>query len=158
MRSLREHTCVCFDSLTSKRHSDDGLNAGEMQWAAFLESMDAPHQRRTAEQGLLSKTGVPPEAVTLSRLGQVLFNFGVKTLIIAAGAIAYRDHVPLDHRVAPFCFLLIVALGGAIRLILAPINVLYGDVASSPGDYDLLIFHDSDHLLHHSVMVGRRSL
>ena len=63
---------------------------GMMLWAAFLESMDAPISGVQAEQGLLSKADVPAEAVTLARLGQVFVNFAVKSLLIAAAAIAYH--------------------------------------------------------------------
>jgi len=104
---------------------------GMMLWAAFLESMDAPIMGVQAEQGLLSKANLPPEAVTIARLGQVLFNFGVKMLIIIAAAVLYRVHVPWTIIFAPFGLLLIMALGAAIGLILAPINLLYTDVSKA---------------------------
>jgi lipopolysaccharide transport system permease protein len=104
---------------------------GMMLWAAFLESMDAPISGLMAEQGLLSKASVPPEAVTVSRLGQVLFNFAVKSLLIGLCALFYRVHVPWTILLAPAGLLLIVALGAAIGLILAPINLLYTDVAKA---------------------------
>jgi lipopolysaccharide transport system permease protein len=102
---------------------------GMMLWAAFLESMDAPISGVLAEQSLLSKADVPAESVTLARLGLVFFNFGVKCIVIVAAAIFYRVHVPWTIVLAPFGFVLIVALGAAIGLILAPINLLYTDVA-----------------------------
>jgi lipopolysaccharide transport system permease protein len=102
---------------------------GMMLWAAFLESMDAPISGVLAEQSLLSKADVPAESVTLARLGLVFFNFGVKCIVIVAAAIFYRVHVPWTIVLAPFGLVLIVALGAAIGLILAPINLLYTDVA-----------------------------
>jgi lipopolysaccharide transport system permease protein len=102
---------------------------GMMLWAAFLESMDAPISGVLAEQSLLSKADVPAESVTLARLGLVFFNFGVKCIVIVAAAFFYRVHVPWTIVLAPFGFVLIVALGAAIGLILAPINLLYTDVA-----------------------------
>ena len=104
---------------------------GMMLWAAFLESMDAPISGVQAEQGLLSKANVPPEAITLSRLGQVLFNFGVKALIIVIAALAYRVHVLWTIVFAPVGLLMIMALGASIGLILAPINLLYTDVSKA---------------------------
>ena len=102
---------------------------GMMLWAAFLESIDAPISGILAEQGLLSRANVPPEAVTLARLGQVLINFCIKALLIAIAAVAYRIHVPWTIVFAPLGLLLIVALGLAIGLTLAPINLLYTDVS-----------------------------
>ncbi len=104
---------------------------GMMLWAAFLESMDAPISGVQAEQGLLSKANVPPEAVTVARLGQVVFNFGIKTAIIVAAALLYRIHVPWTVLFAPFGLLLIILLGAGIGLILAPINLLYTDVSKA---------------------------
>lgn len=102
---------------------------GMMLWSTFLESMDAPISGVQAEQGLLSKANVPPEAVTIARLGQVLVNFIVKAALIGIAAAAYRIHVPWTILFAPFGLLLIVALGTAIGLIVAPINLLYTDIA-----------------------------
>jgi lipopolysaccharide transport system permease protein len=104
---------------------------GMMLWAAFLESMDAPISGVQAEQALLSKANIPPEAVTLARLGQVLVNFGVKALLIGIAAVLYRVHVPWTIVFAPVGLALIVALGMAIGLILAPINLLYTDIAKA---------------------------
>jgi lipopolysaccharide transport system permease protein len=100
---------------------------GMMLWAAFLESMDAPISGVQAEQGLLSKADV----VTLSRLGQVGFNFGVKGVLILVAALFYRVHVPWTILLAPFGLLLLMMLGVSIGLILAPINLLYTDVAKA---------------------------
>jgi lipopolysaccharide transport system permease protein len=104
---------------------------GMMLWAVFLESMDAPISGVQAEQGLLSKANIPPEAVTLAHLGQVLINFGVKALLIVVAAVLYRVHVPWTIMFAPAGLALIIALGAAIGLILAPINLLYTDVAKA---------------------------
>jgi lipopolysaccharide transport system permease protein len=101
---------------------------GMMLWAAFLESMDAPISGVMAEQGLLSKANIPVEAVTMSRLGQVLFNFGIKTILIVLAAVFYQVHVPLTIVLAPLGLLMIVLLGASIGMILAPLNLLYTDI------------------------------
>jgi lipopolysaccharide transport system permease protein len=105
--------------------------SGMMLWATFLESIDAPISGVAAEQAMLSRADVPAEAVTLARLGLVLYNFAVKAIILAIAAIAYRIHIPWTILFAPFTLLLMVLLGAAIGLILAPINLLYNDVAKA---------------------------
>jgi len=104
---------------------------GMMLWAAFLESMDAPISGVQAEQGLLSKANIPPEAVTIARLGQVLANFIVKAALVGLAAAAYRVHVQWTILFAPFGLLLIIALGTAVGLIVAPLNLLYTDIAKA---------------------------
>jgi len=104
---------------------------GMMLWASFLESIDAPISGVQMEQGLLSKAAVPPEAITLSRLGQICFNFGIKAIIIMLAALAYRVHVNWTIVFAPLGLLAMMMLGAAVGLILAPINLLYMDVAKA---------------------------
>jgi len=104
---------------------------GMMIWAAFLEALDAPISGILSEQSLLSKASIPPEAVTFARLGQVFFNFGVKSLVVAAAAVFYRIHVPWTVVLAPFGVALIVALGAGVGLILAPLNFLYRDISKA---------------------------
>jgi len=102
---------------------------GMMIWAAFTEAMEAPIQGVLAEQALLSRASIPPEAVTFARLGQVFVNFFVKTLIVAAAALIYGIRVPWTAVLAPLGVCVIVALGAGIGMILAPLNLLYRDVS-----------------------------
>jgi lipopolysaccharide transport system permease protein len=104
---------------------------GMMLWAAFLESLDAPISAVRAETGLLSKANVPAETVTVARLGQVLFNFGVKLLIIVVAVLIYRVPVHWTVIFVPLGVFLVLALGAAIGLILAPLNMLYADVSKT---------------------------
>lgn len=102
---------------------------GMLLWAGFLESLDAPISAVRAESALISKANVPAETVTVARLGLVLFNFGIKSLIIVAAALLYRVPVHWTVMFFPLGVLLVMALGAAIGLILAPLNMLYADVS-----------------------------
>jgi lipopolysaccharide transport system permease protein len=102
---------------------------GMMLWAIFVESLDAPISAVRAETGLLSKANVAAETVTFARLGQVLFNFGVKSLIVVVAALMYRVPVHWTVIFVPLGLLLLIALGSAIGLIFAPLNMLYADVS-----------------------------
>lgn len=104
---------------------------GMMLWAAFLESIDAPIQGVQSEQTLLSKADIPAEAITVARLGQVLVNFAVKTLLIVVAAVGYHVHIAWTIFLAPLGLLLIVMLGASIGLIVAPLNLLYMDIAKA---------------------------
>jgi len=100
-------------------------------WVAFLEAIDAPIQGVLSEQGLLSKSSIPPEAITFARLGQVCLNFLTKAMVVALGAAIYRIHIPWTAAFAPMGVLFIVALGAAIGLILAPLNLIYRDISKA---------------------------
>jgi len=102
---------------------------GMMLWASFLESIDAPISGVQSEQALLSKADVPAVAITVARLGQVFVNFGVKSLLIVAAGIGYHVHVSPTIFLAPLGLIAMVMLGASIGLIVAPLNLLYVDIA-----------------------------
>jgi len=104
---------------------------GMMLWAAFLESIDAPISGVQSEQSLLSKTAVPPVAITVARLGQVFVNFGVKALLLAIAAIGYHVRPSWTIFFSPLGLLLIVMLGASIGLIAGPLNLLYTDISKA---------------------------
>lgn len=105
--------------------------SGMMLWASFLEAIDAPIAGVQAEQALLSKADVPAEAITLTRLGQVFVNFGVKALLLIVAAVAYHVHVSWSIILAPLGLVLMVMLGATIGLMVAPLNLLYADVSKA---------------------------
>ncbi len=74
---------------------------------------------------------MPPEAITVARLGQVFVNFAVKCLLIAAAAIGYHVHIAGTIFLAPLGLILMVMLGSSIGLIVAPLNLLYTDIAKA---------------------------
>lgn len=102
---------------------------GMMIWSAFTESIDAPIAGVVAEHGLISKSNVPPEAVTLARLGLVAFNLLMKGIVVALAALCYLVPPQVTILLAPLALLPIIALGTGIGLLLAPINLLYRDIA-----------------------------
>jgi lipopolysaccharide transport system permease protein len=104
---------------------------GMLLWASFLEAIDAPISGVQAEQALLSKADVPAEAITVTRLGQVFVNFGIKALVIIAAAIGYHVHVSWTIVFAPLGLVLMVMLGAGIGLIVAPLNLLYIDISKA---------------------------
>lgn len=101
---------------------------GLMVWSGFTEGWDAPMSGLLSEQGLISKTNIPPEAVVLARLVQVAINFAMKSLVIAAAAVLYGVAPAWTVIFAPVCFGLVVMLGASIGMILSPIGLLYNDV------------------------------
>jgi lipopolysaccharide transport system permease protein len=102
---------------------------GVMLWTTFLEALHSPIQGFLAEQRLLARTSCPPEAIVLGKLGPVLFNFGVKAVVLAMAVLWYRARIPGTLLLAPFGLVGLVALGTAVGVFLAPINLIYRDVS-----------------------------
>jgi lipopolysaccharide transport system permease protein len=98
-------------------------------WQTFVESLNGPIQAVIAAKPMLARINFPREAIILSQLGQVGFNFGIKLILIVALFLWFQIPVAGTVVLAPVALLHLVALGTAIGLLLAPIGALYEDVS-----------------------------
>lgn len=97
-------------------------------WQTFVEAVNGPIQGVTASKAMLAKINFPREALVLSRLGQVGFNFAIKLILIVALFIWFKIPVTGSIVLAPVALIHLVALGTAIGLLLTPLAALYDDV------------------------------
>lgn len=98
-------------------------------WQTFVESLNGPVQAVITAKPMLAKINFPREALILSQLGQVFFNFGIKLILIIGLFLWFRIPVTWAVILAPVALIHLVALGAAIGLFLAPIGALYEDVS-----------------------------
>lgn len=96
-------------------------------WQTFQESVRAPMAGLAESQAIMKRLRFPPEAVILSRLLGVLFNFSIKLILLIAVLIWYRLAVDLSSLLAllPLCSLIL--FGTFLGLLLAPLAVLFQD-------------------------------
>jgi lipopolysaccharide transport system permease protein len=97
-------------------------------WQTFTESINAPLQGVNGAKTMMAKINFPKEAVVLSKLGQVFFNFAIKLILIIGLFIWFRFPVSWEIIIAPVALIHLIALGTFIGLFLAPIGSLYQDV------------------------------
>ena len=97
-------------------------------WQTFIESLNAPIQAVGAAKAMLAKINFPREAIVLSQLGQVGFNFGIKLILIIGMFIWFKMPVTWSAIIAPVALIHLVIFGTAIGLFLAPIAALYQDI------------------------------
>ena len=98
-------------------------------WQTFIEALNAPIQGLTAGKAMLAKINFPREALILSKLGEVFFNFGTKLILIILLFIWFKMPVSTSAILAPVALIHLVALGTFIGLMLAPIGTLYQDIS-----------------------------
>ncbi|VEP12232.1 putative ABC transporter permease protein [Hyella patelloides LEGE 07179] len=98
-------------------------------WQTFVEALNAPIQGVTAGKAMLARINFPREALILSKLGEVFFNFGIKLILIILIFIWFKMPVSTSVILAPVALIHLVALGTFFGLILAPIGALYQDVS-----------------------------
>jgi len=102
-------------------------------WQTFSEALMGPMSGVNAAKDILAKINFPRESLILARLGEVLFNFGIKLILIIAVFIWYR--LPINAMVifAPFAVLNLILFGTGIGMLLAPLNALYTDISRGVG-------------------------
>jgi lipopolysaccharide transport system permease protein len=96
-------------------------------WQTFSEAIMLPLQKVSAARMMLSKIQFPREALILAAMGQVLFNFAFKLLLVAGMFVWFRLAVPWTVVLAPVALIHLVVLGSFLGTLLAPMNALYQD-------------------------------
>lgn len=103
---------------------------GTLFWQLFTESINAPLKMVVANKPLLAKINFPREAMILSGMGQVLFDFCIKLLLVPIVFIVYKLPITWGLLLTPMAILMILLLGTVVGLMLTPIGVLFSDIAS----------------------------
>jgi len=98
-------------------------------WQTFVESLNGPIQAVTQAKAMLAKINFPREAIILAKIGEVLFNFSIKLILIISLLIWFRISVTWSVILAPVALIHLIALGTSIGLFLSPIAALYQDIS-----------------------------
>jgi len=100
-------------------------------WQTFVDSLNGPIAAVGMAKPMLAKINFPKEAIILAKLGEVFFNFGIKSILIVGLFIWFQIPVTWSVLLAPVALIHLVMLGTAIGLFLAPLGALYGDVSKA---------------------------
>lgn len=98
-------------------------------WQTFVEALNAPVRAVTLAKPMLTRVNFPREAVVLSKLGELAFNFGIKLILIVALFIWFKVPIGWTVLLAPVALIHLIIFGTFIGLLLAPLGILYQDVA-----------------------------
>lgn len=100
-------------------------------WQTFVESLQGPAIAVRAAKSMLTKIQLPYEAIILSKVGEIFFNFSVKLIFIGLFFLWFRQPVSWSILLAPLAIIHLVILGISLGLWLAPIGALYKDIQQS---------------------------
>lgn len=103
--------------------------SGTVLWAVFSDAVNAPLQQATAARAMLVKINFPREALILSGILQVLFNGTVRVAVLLAALLLLGIVPGWTLVLFPAAFLSLVLIGTTVGLFLAPVGMLYTDVA-----------------------------
>lgn len=101
---------------------------GTLLWQVFVDAMSGPAQSLLAAKPMLVKINFPREAILVSSLYMVVFNFLVRLVLVAAVMIWWRIPVGPGLWCFPLAMLGLLVTGFAFGLVLTPAGGLYGDV------------------------------
>ena len=98
-------------------------------WQTFTESLKGPISAVEKSGALLAKINFPREALVLATVGETLFNLALKMVLIVGIFFWYGIYPSLGLLYAPIGIIAIILLGTMIGVLLAPLAILYKDVA-----------------------------
>lgn len=102
---------------------------GTVLWQVFVDSLNAPLKAFTSAKPMLAKIDFAREAIVLSALGQVLFDLGIRLIILVAVFVIFQVPVSWGILGAPVAIGMLILLGITMGLILVPIGLLYTDIS-----------------------------
>ncbi len=102
---------------------------GTVLWQVFVDSLNAPLSSFTRAKSMLAKISFSREALILSGLGQVLFDFGIRVIILVPVFVIFKVPVTWGLLLSPVAVLMLILLGITIGLLLVPIGLLYTDIS-----------------------------
>ena len=101
---------------------------GMLLWQVFVDAMHSPLKIINQSKPFLSKIHFPREALIMAGLGEVVFNFLIRLVLLVVVILWYRLSLPSTIFWAPLGILALMLLGLMFGILLAPIGVLYMDI------------------------------
>jgi lipopolysaccharide transport system permease protein len=103
---------------------------GTTLWQLFTESLNAPLNSVRSARAMLAKINFPREALIVSAFYQMLYNLGIKLVILAGIFVYFGIQVTWGLMLAPLAILMLILLGMTLGLLLTPLGTLFTDVSS----------------------------
>lgn len=101
---------------------------GTLLWQTFVDSMQSPLTAVNGAKPMLAKINFPREAILMSGLYMVGFNFLIRLVLLVAVMAIWQVVPGTTLLLFPLVMLGLLLCGFAIGLALIPIGGLYGDV------------------------------
>ena len=104
---------------------------GTLLWQVFADAVNSPIKTVTAARAMLAKINFPREAILISGMLEVLFNFVIRLVLLVAVFVYYGIVPPVTAPLVLAGVFAIFCLGFMIGLILTPIGLLYSDIGQA---------------------------
>ncbi|MCK4835354.1 MAG: ABC transporter permease [Candidatus Aminicenantes bacterium] len=101
---------------------------GTILWYVFFEGVNSPIKIISGSKPMLTKINFPRESLIIAALGEVIFNFIVRVLLIILILIWFKVPISTMIFLAPLGVLSLMLLGLMFGLLLTPLALLYRDI------------------------------
>lgn len=106
---------------------------GTLLWQIFLDALNAPLKAIGSNRAMLAKINFPREALIVSGVGEVFFNFLIRLVLLIPVFVFFKIPVGPSLMLFPLGVAALLLLGLAFGVLLAPLGILYGDVGRAVG-------------------------
>lgn len=106
---------------------------GTLLWQSFADAVNSPMKSVSGARAMLSKINFPREAILLSGLLEVSFNFLIRMTLLVPVFWYYHLVPPATVPLAIAGVIALICLGFMIGILLTPVGLLYSDVGQSLG-------------------------
>jgi lipopolysaccharide transport system permease protein len=101
---------------------------GTVLWQTYIDALNGPIDALREFKGIMNQIYLPPEIIVLSQIGELLVEFLIKLLMLAAVFILYGISPGPMILLVPVLLLLLILQATVLGLILAPLGMLYHDI------------------------------
>ena len=101
---------------------------GTLLWQVFADAIQSPLSSMNAARSMLAKINFPREAVLISGLYMMLFNFLIRLLLLVVVMAVWKVAPGRGLLLFPLAVAGLLACGSVIGLLLLPVGLLYKDV------------------------------
>jgi lipopolysaccharide transport system permease protein len=101
---------------------------GTLLWQVFVDAMNCPTGALNSARAMLTKINFPREAILVSGIYMVAFNFLVRLVLLIGVMVFWKISVSRTLGFFPVASIGLFLAGFSIGLILAPIGFLYTDI------------------------------
>ena len=98
-------------------------------WQTFIESLMSPITALQQAKPMLAKINFPHEALILAKVGDVLFNFMIKLILVIGLFLYFKLDISWGLLLVPCTLLTLIAFGFFLGVLLSPIGGLYTDIS-----------------------------
>lgn len=104
---------------------------GTLLWSILIDAINAPLQNTNATRGMLAKLNFPREAILVSGIYQVMFNAGIKIMLLIGALLLIGIGLGWSLLLFPLSIMSLLLVGTTIGLLITPIGMLYTDVSKA---------------------------